>query len=629
MMNRLGGKKAVLVWQLLTRGGGDNNRFEQSEAVVINEAKDKKVLLLYQQRVQKNKSYDAVSAVRNLLAHFTTRIIELDIKDYQPGMIRFYDVVFYLATEKDKLTPQSFYNDVVEEKDKTVCWIYEGVLPLIEKVEDSLGFSVGPKEYGFGSVTYRGYSFNREGEDVFVINVADRKKAKAYGSLSKESEFIPYAVNSGNFWYVCDLPFDPYGTEYIFSDLLHDILQEKHQHYKYAMIRIEDIHPARSPRNLRRIGATFKKYDIPFCFGVIPLYTFPKTKKRVSLAEKPHLVSALRYLQSIGGTAILHGYTHQYKAESGEGHEFWDKDWDRPIPGETEDIIRKKLIDGIEACVSQDIYPLAWETPHYGASELDYRIFSEFFSTGVEQLQLSDLSFKASQSYPYFIESVNGRWIVPENLGYVSYREGATVERMLEEAKKLLIVRDAVAVGFFHPYVEIEHLEKLIQGLKDLGYTFLDLRDLPNQVKTDECMIFSGLPYFHKQGQIHKLFYNWDASSTRRIDFNNEYYYTFMLDRNFQKKNITVTGKPVYGEIVLQIPNNKRDVFVVHKGSKQSLGVKSVKDWLFRTLIGGQTVSFASTVMRLLMWLFFLVTAMLLIVLLVIYVGFWLFGGKR
>ena len=591
--------------------------------------KDKKVLILYPRRVPEGAKYDAVSSLRNQIAHFNVRVVELQAAKYQSGMIDFYDVIFYLGLSEKEPPPEEFYRDVLEGKERTICWIYANIIPLMEQAGDSFGFRVGPREFGFNSISYRGYSFNRRGEDIFVITVNDRKKANPHGSLFREDEFVPLAVSSGNFWYFCDLPFFMDSSSAVFCDLLHNVFREQHQTYKFAMIRVEDIHPDRSPKNIRGIGRLFKKHDIPFSFGVIPVYTLPGRKKVIYLSDKPHLASALRYLQTVGGSAILHGYTHQYKDESGEGHEFWDMDGDRPRPDDSAKLVDEKLNKGLQECIQNGIYPLAWETPHYGASQLDYQVFSKIFSTGVERLQLSDQAFGASQSYPYFIESKNGRWIIPENLGYVSYREGATVERMLEGARKMLVVRDAVAVGFFHPYIELEHLEKLILGLKHMGYTFLDLRHIPNQVKGDNWQIFSGLPYFHGHRFISQVFYNWSLSPLRKIDLSDEYLYTYLLDKNFRKNDASVYSGPVNGEVMVQIPGQADNIFVVHKGDKPLAGWESFKRWFFDAFLGRETVSLTDTMIRLLMWVFFIITAGLLIVLVLIYVSFWITGRKK
>ena len=72
----------------------------------------------------------------------------------------------------------------------------------------------------------------------------------------------------------------------------------------------------------------------------------------------------------------------------------------------------------------------------------------------------------------------SGQILIPENLGYINEDEGLTVDALLARADLLTIVRDAMAVGFYHPAsVPPSHLEALIDGLSQQGYQFADLRN--------------------------------------------------------------------------------------------------------------------------------------------------------
>ena len=41
-------------------------------------------------------------------------------------------------------------------------------------------------------------------------------------------------------------------------------------------------------------------------------------------------------------------------------------------------------------------------------------------------------------------------------------------------------MRDGIVSAFFHPFVPLENLTRLVDGIRALGYTFLDLREPPN-----------------------------------------------------------------------------------------------------------------------------------------------------
>lgn len=237
--------------------------------------KVKRVLLVYQQRVPDGATYDAVGALRNQISHFKTRVTELEASKYKSGMAQFYDVIFYLGFNDLKPPSKTFYQDIIEAKKQTVCWVHANIFPLSNREGNPFGFKVGPKEPNFDYLSYEGDSFERHGEDIFAISILDRKKAIPYATLLRENEYIPYAVKSDNFWYVSDLPFFLDSSANVFCDLLHEILEEPHQRYKHTMIRIEDVHPNRDPKQLRNLGKIFKKYNVPFSFAVIPVYTDP------------------------------------------------------------------------------------------------------------------------------------------------------------------------------------------------------------------------------------------------------------------------------------------------------------------------------------------------------------------
>jgi hypothetical protein len=121
-----------------------------------------------------------------------------------------------------------------------------------------------------------------------------------------------------------------------------------------------------------------------------------------------------------------------------------------------------------------------WETPHYAASPLGYSVFGSFFSHAIENRDpVTWMPFAAGPD-------PSGQTLIPENLGYINDAEGFTVEAQLRRAQTLQIVRDALAVGFYHPAsIPVSRLEDLVDGLADLGYRFADLRTWGLSVNSD------------------------------------------------------------------------------------------------------------------------------------------------
>jgi hypothetical protein len=80
---------------------------------------------------------------------------------------------------------------------------------------------------------------------------------------------------------------------------------------------------------------------------------------------------------------------------------------------------------------------------------------------------------------------------LPESLGYVELDGSYGVENILNNAGKLLIVRDAVTGVFFHPFMDMKYLEQIVEGLESMGYVFADLRKEDNWVRIGDYNIRS------------------------------------------------------------------------------------------------------------------------------------------
>jgi len=287
------------------------------------------------------------------------------------------------------------------------------------------------------------------------------------------------------------------------------------------MIRIEDVTLFENPDNLREVADILSSRGIPFMVGVIPFYVDPDEGIRLSLSDKPDIVDALQYMVRNGGTIVMHGITHQYKGKTAADYEFWDDNTNGPIKGETEEGDAHKIEMGIQEFMKNGIYPLVWETPHYTASFILYKTIAKYFSTACEQrLAIEDADF--SQYFPYMInKDLFGQKIYPENLGYVPLNPDkeasrASVDLLLKYAKAQLYVRDGIVCAFFHAFLDLDLLKQLADGFEGLGYTFLDMREETNWVKTKDHVILSGTQdysislqdqylseaYFDKTGEV-------------------------------------------------------------------------------------------------------------------------------
>lgn len=441
-----------------------------------------------------------------LLGHFNTSTVIKGVNDYIPHELNNYDFTFYIGFHADNIVPPKFLIDVVKST-KTIVWINTGFAEFSKSynLKKIFGFDV------FKLDTVTNFDFVKSGKKIFtkgepnanIINISDKRMVSTLAvAISSKSDIeIPYIVKSKNLYYIADSPFAS-ATEtdryLLFADMLHDILGEEHEESHSAILRIEDIGPLDNPNNLRDIADLLADKGIPFLISVYPFYVDPSEGIRVSLSDKPELVDALKYMVRNGGTLVMHGVTHQYKDISATDFEFWDESTNAPIKDESEEAFSKKLDLGIQEFMKNGLYPLVWETPHYTASLLFYKTVSKYFSTAIEQ-RLSIENYDYSQFFPYIIQKdLFGQTIYPENLGYVPLDESNkqvsrnAVQNILKGAKTNLYVRDGFASCFFHPFLDLDLLQELVDSVQALGYTYIDLKYESNWVKTKDKLIISG-----------------------------------------------------------------------------------------------------------------------------------------
>ena len=345
----------------------------------------------------------------------------------------------------------------------------------------------------------------------------------------------------------------------VFADLLFDILDLPPRHKKrLAVMRIEDVHPKVPLRNLYLFQKIFKEEKIPLHIAIIPLFFDPlyrydrqPEETFLPMTSVPQFMTWVKDVQRDGGVFIWHGVTHQYKnvlnphsGYSSDDFEFWDAVNNTSIKEDSVNYVLDRLDLGMDYLKQAQIYPKVWLTPHYQASALNYHIFADVFEWNIgraiyfletpsplsrdesvlERIKYSSVNggdkklrrnffkdFKTDtvgqwfgQLYPFEIYGdVYGQRMFPEILGnpqpftsdHVWYPR--SLENILEDARRNLVLRDTWAASFFHPYIltdisnggvgeypgDVRPLQKLLRGIKDLGYKFVHLEDFAEKTK--------------------------------------------------------------------------------------------------------------------------------------------------
>ncbi|MEV6212893.1 polysaccharide deacetylase family protein [Kitasatospora sp. NPDC051914] len=477
----------------------------------------------------------------NLAGHFGT-VTTMPVGSYQAGQVNDYTATVYFGstyyggTIPDGI-PAAFYSDVATTT-HPVVWLYDNIWNLANNVgpaqfSSTYGWDPTNSYFNFNpitSVSYKGQSLTRSslnGGGVLGDNITDPSKVTVLASgTDSTGASVPWAIRSGNLTYIGDIPFS-YVNEtdrvMILSDLLFDALAPSTPTRHRAMVRLEDISPAEDPVQLTRIGQYLKSQNIPFSFGVIPVYTDPKgtynngRPETIRLSQSPLMIAAIKSLIANGGTMLMHGYTHQYSnianpynGVTGDDFEFYraqcsvtqtppyqfrapcqNTDWvihQGPVAEDSAAWAKSRVDSAINEFKAAGLTPpTIFEFPHYAGSATDYKTFEPLFKARYERSlyfngQLNggpiNHSILIGQFFPYLVRDVYGETVLPENLGnYEPVMSNNNPPRlpadMINSAKLNLTVRDGFASFFYHPSYGLNALRDTVNGIKALGYTFV------------------------------------------------------------------------------------------------------------------------------------------------------------
>lgn len=345
---------------------------------------------------------------------------------------------------------------------------------------------------------------------------------------------------------------------FILADLLWDIMDEEAPTEKIALVRVEDVAPNTNMEGLRWAINYFIEEDIPFSLAVIPYYndmigdgSTLHNPIYEPITKYPELTSLLRYAKANKGSMIMHGVSHAvgslisgYDGITGSDYEFWLYPEDTPLPFDSIDWLTKRLDSGIKVFQDLGFKPAAFEIPHYAASAMNYVVFARMFNWNYHRSIYFPFEIKSDTVLPEKLSAFNcdpakcgderrailenlvveadyeqfagvpvpyiiwrdayGQAVIPETLGMIDFafydpqtwRPISKPEDILRRAKKLKVIRGAMASFFWHPhmlnskaryyqevpgsYEEIggkDSLRIVIKGLKELGYTFKSIED--------------------------------------------------------------------------------------------------------------------------------------------------------
>ena len=427
-------------------------------------------------------SYIHALFLQNLLTHFNLRAALIPLSEYKRGQLSDYRAGFLVISGLNTKVPPPLLADI-RALDRPFAWLGGHIDQLLATPDARrhYGFSFVEyrKDLDYRSVDYKQTLLPKPEPDLSIVSIQDPKAAEVVATAVNEKKISsPYVVKSGDFWFFADKPLSYMGegTRYlVLCDLLHDILGINHPSDMRAMVRIEDVSIDDDPDDLTRIAAWLSDRHIPFQMAIIPIFRDPAHSLEIRLGDRKSTVAAIHTMIARGGTPIMHGITHQVHGLSGDEYEFWDELGNRPVGGDSAEFVTRRLRMGFAECFANEIYPVAFEVPHYGASEIDYRTLGQVFSLFYDRPMVVPDDTTA-QMVPYPVVDQYGRHIVPESLGYLPEDDPDPL-KLVQYARTLRVVRDGIASFYFHPFLKQKLLEQVIQGISSLGYHYISLRE--------------------------------------------------------------------------------------------------------------------------------------------------------
>lgn len=342
-----------------------------------------------------------------------------------------------------------------------------------------------------------------------VMGIVDARKARMHAEAFSTfaNARYPYITQSGNFWYVGDLPFAFISEEdrYLaFADLLHDMIGIAHAESHNALVRLEDVSAGDDTQDVRQAINALAARRIPFGVAAIPLYLDPAgvysggSSQALAMSGSSIADVLRRAVRRQGAAIIQHGTTHQfetlenpYTAASGDDAEFYrviehpdfTLTYAGPVPDDSAEWARTRTLEGKTELTRAGLTAFAWEAPHYAASPTDYAAVRGIYGTQVGRVMYAAPGSPPGrfiwQFFPYVIHrDAYGFGVIPESLGYVDPDPlpGYPVilpDALIRAAAAQRVVRDGVAGFFYHPFLGSRYLVDTVDGIRRLGYRFV------------------------------------------------------------------------------------------------------------------------------------------------------------
>ncbi len=433
------------------------------------------------------------------------------VSEYQLGDANLVKHTFYMGSTFDNPVPDALIQDVMSGSN--VTWLHYNIWqlnrPALNASLEQLGleyleglYFADPNDAAnsFNTIEYNGYDFKKVLSDlelnVIGLITPTNPNAAAVEVLAEAKDpngnRRPYALKSGNFWYIADSPFS-YVYErdryLVFADLVPKMLGVDITCEPRALIRIEDVTPNDSSTSLARIFDVFTAEQVPFGIATVAIYENQPQGITLNWGDNPAALAVMLDAQNGFGQVLQHGYTHTTPnflnpvGISGVDWEFWNINENVPLPNLSPEQALARVKTGQDELLSYGLWPRAWVTPHYAANPSYYPKFKEAYWRYYERRTLMSGNISTGQFFPYPVRDINDRALVlPENTNFVS--EGNLLPDILETGRANLALSCPWMGMFMHPFlldpsftgvnaVTPAELTQFIADVRALGYTFV------------------------------------------------------------------------------------------------------------------------------------------------------------
>ncbi|RZS34011.1 uncharacterized protein YdaL [Herbihabitans rhizosphaerae] len=443
---------------------------------------------------------------------------------YTAGEMRGYASVIYVGSTYDEPLPAAFLDDTLAGS-TPVTWLHSNIWQLETRAGNfAAQYGFDPGEFDHSAVTtirYRDTDLRRDPlaapSGIVSAAVTDPARATVVGTAVRQNgTTFPWGVRSGGLTYLGEVPLSYIGDSdryFAFADVISKQVRPSGPDRKRALVRIEDVGPDADPAELRAIADYLYSRRVPFSIALYSRYADPQGTYNGgkplyrNLSQAPQVVSAVRYMIARGGTILMHGYTHQfgdldnpYNGVSGDDFEFYrahvdEQDYvrlDGPVPGDSANWARGRISSARTAIALAGLpRPTIFEPPHYAASAVDYKVINSEFGLRYDRglyfpgwcaggtcgSGTPDYTRAYGQAFPYLVRDSYGSTVIPEGLGNIetewqNHHPPRLPEQLLASARASRVVTDGVASFFYHPYLGVDMLRQVVEGVQGLGYTF-------------------------------------------------------------------------------------------------------------------------------------------------------------